>query len=202
MCKTSFFFTTDEDEEESLQLFRKDPKHFIKEHKPQLLFCSPLLRSGVSFVDQFDDVFVMVDSDNFTAKDIIQMLSRERKWKNAHIYTNHMKIEIPRVGDKNDNRLLALSLLLKDKREQLLVRPFSTAYRLDSRGCSVTFVSSSLVNFKAIEIDEPSFVKNGADGRRAFEDYVLGIVTDTKKASALRNLVKQRQDFERFDGSK
>ncbi|NQZ89443.1 MAG: hypothetical protein HRT54_17850 [Colwellia sp.] len=76
LCKVSYFFSADEDEEESLIFFRKDPKHFIQEQKPQLLFCSPLLRSGVSFVDQFDDVFVMVDSENFTARDIIQMLSR------------------------------------------------------------------------------------------------------------------------------
>jgi hypothetical protein len=202
LCKTSYFFTSDEDEEESLQNFRKDPKQFIQETKPELLFCSPLLRSGVSFVEQFDDVFVMVDSENFTARDIIQMLSRERKWKNAHIYTNHMKIEIPKVGDINNNRLLALSLLLKDKREQLLVRPISTAYRLDSRGCSVTFFSSNSVNFKKIEIDEPEYVKSGADGRRTFEDYVLSIITNSNKASSLRNIVQQRQSFEGFGGAK
>ncbi|NQZ89444.1 MAG: hypothetical protein HRT54_17855 [Colwellia sp.] len=113
-----------------------------------------------------------------------------------------MKVEVPTVGDNNDNRLLALSLLLKDKREQLLVRPFSTAYRLDSRGCSVTFAPSNSVNFKTIDIGEPEYIKNGVDGRRAFENYIFRIITSTKKANTLRNIVDQRKSLESFDGAK
>lgn len=198
-CDKSYFFTADQDEEESLLQFRENPKAFIEEQKPQLLFCSPLLRSGVSFVEQFDDVFVMVDCDDFTARDIIQMLSRERKWSNAHIYTNRKKIEIPTVGSKDDKFLLALNLLEQDKREQLLVRPFATAYRLDSRGCNVNFITSNSVNFKKIEIDEPSYVEKGADGRSVFEDYVLSIICEGEKASKTKNIINQRNNIESFD---
>lgn len=200
-CDKSYFFTADQDEEESLLQFRENPKAFIEEQKPQLLFCSPLLRSGVSFVEQFDDVFVMVDCDDFTARDIIQMLSRERKWSNAHIYTNRKKIEISTVGDKGDEYLLALNILEQDKREQLLVRPFATAYRLDSRGCNVNFITSNSVNFKKIEIDEPSYVEKGADGRCVFEDYVLSIICEGEKASKTRNIINQRNNLESFDGA-
>jgi len=200
-CDKSYFFTADQDEEESLLQFRGNPKAFIEEQKPQLLFCSPLLRSGVSFVEQFDDVFVMVDCDDFTARDIIQMLSRERKWSNAHIYTNRKKIEISTVGDKGDDYLLALNILEQDKREQLLVRPLATAYRLDSRGCNVSFITSNSVNFKKIEVDEPSYVEKGADGRSTFEDYVLSIICEGEKASKVKNIINQRDHLERFDGA-
>ena len=200
-CDKSYFFTADQDEEESLLKFRENPKAFIEEQKPQLLFCSPLLRSGVSFVEQFDDVFVMVDCDDFTARDIIQMLSRERKWSHAHIYTNRKKIEVPTVGNKDDVYLLALNLLEQDKREQLLVRPFATAYRLDSRGCAVNFISSNSVNFKKVEIDEPNYAKKGADGRSAFENYVLTIICEGEKASKTRNIINQRNKLESFDGA-
>lgn len=200
-CEKSYFFTADQDKEESLLKFRENPKAFIEEQKPQLLFCSPLLRSGVSFVDQFDDVFVMVDSDDYTARDIIQMLSRERKWSNAHIYTNRKKVEIPTVGNKNDNYLIALNLLEQDKREQLLVRPFATAYRLDSRGCSVKFIASNSVNFKKVEMNEPNYVKKGTDGRSAFESYVLSIICEDEKASKIKNIINQRNHLETFDGA-
>jgi len=200
-CEKSYFFTADQDKEESLLRFRENPKAFIEEQKPQLLFCSPLLRSGVSFVEQFDDVFVMVDSDDYTARDIIQMLSRERQWSNAHIYTNRKKVELPTVGNKNDNYLIALNLLEQDKREQLLVRPFATAYRLDSRGCSVNFIASNSVNFKKVEMDEPNYVKKGADGRSALESYVLSIICKGEKASKTKNIINQRGNLETFDGA-
>ena len=200
-CDKSYFLTADQDEEESLRKFRENPKAFIEEQKPQLLFCSPLLRSGVSFVEQFDDVFVMVDCDDFTARDIIQMLSRERKWSNAHIYTNRKKVEVPTVGNKDDVYLLALNLLEQDKREQLLVRPFSTAYRLDSRGCTVNFISSNSVNFNKVEMDEPNYVEKGADGRSAFENYVLSIICEGEKASKTKNIINQRDKLESFDGA-
>jgi hypothetical protein len=200
-CEKSYFFTADKDNEESLSKFRENPKAFILEQKPQLLFCTPLLRSGVSFVEQFDDVFIMVDSDNFTARDIIQMLSRERKWSNAHIYTNRKMLEKPYVGNKDDNYLLALNLLEQDKREQLLVRPFATAYRLDSRGCSVNFVTSNSVNFERIEIDEPNYAEKGADGRSIFEGYVLSIICDGKKASAVKNIINSMRHLEDFAGA-
>jgi hypothetical protein len=200
-CKKSFFFTADKDKEESLIKFRENPKEFIQEQKPQLLLCTPLLKSGVSFVEQFDDVFVMVDCDDFTARDIIQMLSRERKWSNAYIYTNRKMLEKPHVGNKDDNYLLALNLLEQDKREQLLVRPFATAYRLDSRGCLVNFVTSNSVNFERIEIDDPNYAEKGADGRSIFEDYVLSIICNGKKANVVRNIINNRRHLEDFAGA-
>ena len=94
-----------------------------------------------------------------------------------------------------------INLLEQDKREQLLVRPFATAYRLDSRGCSVNFITSNSVNFKKVEIDEPNYAKKGADGRNAFEDYVLSITCYGEKASKTKNIINQRDKLETFGGA-
>ena len=57
------------------------------------------------------------------------------------------------------------------------------------------------MNFERIEIDEPNYAEKGADGRSIFEDYVLSIICDGKKASVVRNIIKNRQHLENFTGA-
>jgi hypothetical protein len=202
-CDNSFFFQSDEDGEEGegigLEDFRKDPKGFVESHKPQLLFCSPILRSGVSFEGLFDEVFVFVYSANFTSRDIIQFISRERNWKAAHIATNSVKLPIPRA-EKDDKYTRALIMLDKDRREQLLVRPYATLHRLAERGCEVESVSSEKVTLSLVDIETPDYAKRGKTGRSKFEEYVFTLVLG-RKASPVNNLMKRRAAFIEFEGS-
>lgn len=200
--KKSYYFTSDVAEERSYVEFKKSPEEFIQKNKPQLLFCSPVLRSGVSFEHQFDEVFIMVDTEHFTDRDIIQMLSRERHWKEAHIYTNMMNVEVPKVGTKGDHILQALTLLEKEKRNQLLIRPMGVASRLADRGAEVIFQNGNVTPVILEDMPIPNYVSEGEDGRKEFEDYVLSIIAETNKPQSIRSVVKARQKLEATDGAK
>jgi hypothetical protein len=201
-CEKSFFFNADEDGEEGegvgIEDFRRDPKSFIKLHRPKLLFCSPVLRSGVSFEGLFDEVFIFVQTENFTPRDIIQFLSREREWKRAYICTNRIKLPVPRA-EKEDKYTRVQVMLDKDRREQLLARPISTAQRLAERGCEVEFIASDK-HVLPIALNEiPKYAKRGKTGRSKFESYVFSILLGQKSAP-VTNLIKRRDAFVKFEG--
>lgn len=193
------FFSRDTEAEASHIRFRKNPRDFIKD--TQLLFCSPLLKSGVSFVNQFDEVFIIIDGDSFTSRDIIQMLSRERKWKRVHIYTNTKKLPIEKTVEGASEFDKALVMVNEDIRQQLFVRPFDAAYRLDKRGAKVAFANCNHKKLQCGNIPAQKYRAIDEDGRSGYEKFVFKLING-KKLTQVKNIVKKHEalrDVKGFD---
>ncbi|WP_286271963.1 DEAD/DEAH box helicase family protein [Thalassotalea hakodatensis] len=193
----AFFFSRDTEEEVSHVKFREKPKEFVKDI--QLLFCSPLLKSGVSFVNVFEEVFIIIDGDSFTSRDIIQMLSRERRWKKVHIYTNTKSLAINKPVDNPSVFDEALVMVNEDIRQQLFVRPFDTAYRLERRGATVTFVHCNHAKLQGGNIAVQEYKAENQDGRSAYEKYVFKLING-KKLTQVQNIVTKHEALRKRKG--
>ena len=193
----AYFFSKETENEESHIKFREDPRGFAS--TASLLFCSPLLKSGVSFVGLFDEVFTIIDGDSFTSRDIIQMLSRERKWKKVHIYTNTKKIALTKPVEQATKFDETLVMVNEDIRQQLFIRPFDTAYRLDKRGANVTFVPCSHETLIGGNIATQEYKADGSDGRAAYEKYVFKL-TQASKLLSTKNIIEKHERIKKISG--
>lgn len=178
----SYFFSRDTEGEKSHIEFRKSPREFAE--NANLLVCTPILKSGVSFVNNFDEVFTIVLGNSFVSRDIIQFISRERHWKKAHIYTNTLKVAVPKPVESPASFDEATVMIQEDVRQQLLVRPFDTAVRLDARGAKVTFVKGDPVRVKQGTTETPAYRKIGEDGRSTYNKEIFKIVNGFKWTKA------------------
>lgn len=178
----SYFFSRDTEDEESHIEFRKNPCEFAK--SADLLFCTPILKSGVSFVDNFDEVFSIVLGSSFVSRDIIQFISRERHWNKAHIFTNTLTVAVPKPVENHTVFDRATVMIQEDVRQQLLVRPYDTAVRLDARGAKVTFQKGDPVRVKQGTTETPPYRKAGEDGRSTYSKDVFKVVNNFKWTKA------------------
>jgi len=196
----SYFFTSDSYGEATMEEFKANPKKFVSSRKPMLLACTQLLKSGVSFVGQFDEVFIIDFSSNTTDRLIGQMISRERAWEAAHIYTNTVRTPIqkcvpnPTIFDK------ALAVTQRDLRDQLLIRPKGVAYRLAARGVDVTFVPSLKFKIQLDELEIPKYCKGKEDGRSTYEEYVFNI-KNKGNLSTIKNIYDKHDNLKKAEGA-
>jgi hypothetical protein len=186
------FFSRDTEAEESHIEFRKNPREFAE--NTNLLFCTPILKSGVSFVNSFDEVFSIVLGSSFVSRDIVQFLSRERHWKRAHIFTNTLTIPVPKPVESPTPFDEATVMIQEDVRQQLLVRPYDTAVRLDARGAKVTFIKGDPIKVKQSTTQTPPYRKVGEDGRSTYSKEVFKIVNGFKWTKA-DNLVTKYESL-------
>ena len=184
----SYFFSRDTEDEESHIEFRKNPSEFAK--NANLLFCTPILKSGVSFVNSFDEVFSIVLGSSFVSRDIIQFISRERHWKKAHIFTNTLTVAVPKPVENPTSFDEATVMIQEDVRQQLLVRPYDTAVRLDERGAKVTFQKGDPLRVKQGSTATPPYRKIGEDGRSTYNKNVFKVVNDFKWTKAANIVAK------------
>lgn len=171
----SYFFTSDNYGEPTMEEFKNNPKKFVAARKPKLLACTQLLKSGVSFVGQFDEVFIVDFSSSNTDRLIGQMITRERAWETAHIYTNTINTSIQKCVSNPTKFDIALSVNQRDLRDQLLIRPKGVAYRLAGRGVDVTFVPSLTFKIQLEDKEVPRYCKTNEDGRSSYEEYVFNV---------------------------
>jgi len=188
----AYFFSRDTEAEESHIEFRKNPREFSE--NTNLLFCTPILKSGVSFVNNFDEVFSIVLGNSFVSRDIVQFLSRERHWKRAHIFTNTLTRPVPKPVEKPTLFDEATVMIQEDVRQQLLVRPYDTAVRLDVRGAKVTFIKGDPIKVKQSTTETPVYRKVGEDGRSTYSKEVFKIVNGFKWTKA-DNLVTKYESL-------
>lgn len=176
--ENSYFFSRDTENEKSHIEFRKNPRAFAE--NTNLMFCTPILKSGVSFVNNFDEVFSIVLGNSFVSRDIIQFLSRERHWNRAHIFTNTLTIAAAKPVENPTLFDEATVMIQEDVRQQLLVRPYDTAVRLDARGAKVTFKKGDPLTVKQSTTETPVHRKIGEDGRSTYNKKVFKIVNGFK----------------------
>jgi len=193
----SYFFSRDTEAEESHIEFRKNPREFAD--NTNLLFCTPILKSGVSFVNNFDEVFSIALGNSFVSRDIVQFLSRERHWKRAHIFTNTLTIPVPKPVDNPTAFDEATVMIQEDVRQQLLVRPYDTAVRLGARGAKVTFIKGDPIKVKQSTTETPVYRKAGEDGRSTYSKEVFKIVNGFKWTKA-DNLVTKYESLSSKQG--
>jgi len=71
-------------------------------------------------------------------------------------------------------------MIQEDVRQQLLVRPYDTAVRLDARGAEVTFKKGDPLTVKQSTTGTPVHRKIGEDGRSTYNKKVFQIVNGFK----------------------
>jgi len=187
----SYFFSRDTENEDKHIEFRQDPSKFAE--NADLLCCTPILKSGVSLVRQYDEVFVMVLGDSFTARDIVQFTSRERHWKKAHIYTNTVKLDSPKPVENPTNFDRATVMIQEDVRQQLMVRPYDAAVRFDARGARVEFKLGEPAKVKWENTVTPPYKQEGDYGRSSYSKEVFKIVNGFKWTKADNIVTKYEQ---------
>jgi len=197
--KGSYFFSSDAYGETTIDDFRNDPATFVKRNKPNLLACTQLLKSGVSFVESFDEVFVIDYGSHSTDRAIVQMISRERAWKRAHIYTNSITTSLPQAVANASSLDMALVSSQKDLRDQLIIRPIGTAIRLNSRGANVKFLPSKHTRINLDEMGRINYCKVGADGRREYEEYIYKLF-NTQNLSTVESIKGKYSELSSVDG--
>lgn len=162
--------------------FKENPARFCSITKPDFLCCSPILKSGVSFEHYFDEVFVVASAAHLSSGDIIQMVSRERHWDKAHIFTHTIEQRPPLPVDGSTDKENAWREIETEKVQGLRIRTFSVAVRLAHRGCKVTGVMAQ--NY----IERPSttcpkYAAKGTVGRGELEEYVSKQLCGKSKSS-------------------
>jgi hypothetical protein len=75
-------------------------------------------------------------------------------------------------------------------RQQLLVRPYETAVRLDARGATVTFIKGDPIKVKQGTTETPAYRKTGEDGRSTYNKKVFNIVNGFKWTKADNIVIK------------
>lgn len=195
-----YFFTSDNYKERTMEEFKSNPKKFVSARKPRLLACTQLLKSGVSFVGQFDEVFIIDFSSSNTDRLIGQMVTRERAWEVAHIYTNTINTVIQKCVVNPTKFDVALSVIQRDLRDQLLMRPKGVAYRLAARGVNVSFVPSSNVKIELEEKIIPKYSKGNEDGRNNYEEYVFN-VNNSGNLSTIKTRLAKYENLTKAEGA-
>jgi len=128
------------------------------------------------------------------------MITRERAWEAAHIYTNTVRTPIqkcvanPTIFDK------ALAVTQRDLRDQLLIRPKGVAYRLAARGVDVTFVPSSKLTIQLEEMEAPKYCKVNEDGRSIFEEYIFN-VNCKGNLSTIKSIYAKHENLKKAEGA-